>query len=78
MLETSLVVQWLGLCASTEAGKIPDLGNNILHALWHGQRRKKKLPEVDFQPMLHIQWVIWCLCHFSSARGTRDVCVASI
>ena len=44
MLETSLVVQWLRLQASTAwgMGLIPGQGSKILHAIWCGQKRKKK------------------------------------
>ena len=42
---TSLVVQWLGLCASTTGGTglIPGWGTRILHATWRGQKKKKKI-----------------------------------
>ena len=44
----SLVVQWLGLHASTAGagamGLIPGLGTKIPQALWHGQK-KKTYPE---------------------------------
>ena len=45
---TSLVIQWLRLCASTAggAGSIPGQGTDILHAAWCGQKffriKKKK------------------------------------
>ena len=41
---TSLVVPWLGLRASTAAGKglIPCQGPKILHSKWCGQKKKKK------------------------------------
>ena len=48
----SLVVQWLGLRASTAGGmgsipgqgtKIPGWGTKIMHAVWHGQKKKKIL-----------------------------------
>ena len=37
--------QWLRLCASTagDAGLIPGQGTKILHALWHGQKKKKDM-----------------------------------
>jgi len=43
-LGTSLVVQWLRLCASTarSTGLIPDAGTNVLHALKCSQKKKKK------------------------------------
>ena len=39
--QTSLVVQWLGLHASTtgDGGSVPDLGTKILHAVWCGQNK---------------------------------------
>ena len=39
---TSLVVQWLRLCASTvgDTGSIRGQGTKMLHAMWHGQNRK--------------------------------------
>ena len=39
---TSLVVQWLRLQASTAGGtgSIPGRGTEILHAAWHGQKKK--------------------------------------
>ena len=38
---TSLVVQWLGLYASTAVGTdlIPHQGTKILQATWHGQKK---------------------------------------
>ena len=41
--ETSLLVQWLGLCASTEwgEGSIPGGGTNILQAVHHSKKKKK-------------------------------------
>ena len=43
-LGTSLVVQWLRLCASTarSTGLIPDGGTNVLHALKCSQKKKKE------------------------------------
>ena len=40
----SLAVQWLGLRASTAGGRglIPGQGTKILHAVWHGQKKKKE------------------------------------
>ena len=42
--ETSLVVQWLGLCASNSeaTGLIPDWGTKVPHATWHGQIGKER------------------------------------
>ena len=41
---TSLAVQWLRLHASTAGGtgSIPGCGTKIPHAMWHGQKKKKK------------------------------------
>ena len=41
---SSLVVQWLGLCASTAGGSglIPDRGTEILQATQCGHKRKNK------------------------------------
>ena len=41
----SLVVQWLGLCASTAGGmgSIPGGGTKIPHAPWYGQKQKEKI-----------------------------------
>ena len=41
---TSLVVQWLRLCASIAwgAGSIPDQGTKIPHAVQHSQEKKPK------------------------------------
>ena len=51
-LRTSLVVQWLRLCASNAgyAGLIPGQGTKIPHAVW--QKKKKKLlePCIDLSP----------------------------
>ena len=43
-LGTSLVVQWLRLCASTarSTGLIPDGGTNVLHAFNCSQKKKKR------------------------------------
>ena len=43
MRGTCLVVQWLGLCASTSEnmGLIPGWGTKIPHAPWHSQKKKK-------------------------------------
>ena len=40
----SLVVQWLGLHASTAGGmgSIPHPGSKISHVTWHGQKEEKK------------------------------------
>ena len=39
---TSLMVQWLRLHASKagDVGSVPGWGTKILHASWHGQKRK--------------------------------------
>ena len=44
-LGTSLVVQWLGLHASTagDTGLIPGQGTKILHAVWDSQKKKDKV-----------------------------------
>ena len=43
--QISLVVQWLGLHASTtgDGGSIPGLGTKMLHAMWGGQNNNKKI-----------------------------------
>ena len=75
-METSLEVQWLGLQASNAwcTGSIPVQGTKILHAMGHGQKKKKKDKEetqnvrrreggLSVQPGLPAAcWV----------RGTRD------
>ena len=38
---TSLVVQWLRLCASTAGGVVPGHGTKIPHVSWQGQKGKK-------------------------------------
>ena len=45
MLGSSLVVQWLGLCASTAGGtgSTPGQGTEIPHATWHGKKKKEML-----------------------------------
>ena len=42
---TSLLVQWLGLLASTTqgVGLIPGMGTKIPHAMWCGQKKKDAL-----------------------------------
>ena len=49
-LGTSLVVQWLGLCASTagDMGSIPGRGTKIPQAMWHGQDVKNKKMRGDY------------------------------
>ena len=44
MLGSSLVVQWLGLPVSNAGGTglIPGGGTEILHAAWHGKKKKRK------------------------------------
>ena len=44
---TSLVIQWLRLCASNVGvvGSIPGQGTKILCALLHGQKTKTKTPQ---------------------------------
>ena len=39
------MVQWLGLRASTAGGtgSIPGRGTKILHAVWHGPKKKEKM-----------------------------------
>ena len=51
-LGTSLAVQWLRLRTSTAGGtgSIPGRGTKILHAVWHGQKEKKKLYVFVFRP----------------------------
>ena len=43
-METSLEVQWLGLCASTagDLGSIPDQGTKIPYAIQKKEEKKKK------------------------------------
>ena len=43
-LGTSLLVLWLRLHASTAGGtdSIPGWGTKILHATWHGRKKKNK------------------------------------
>ena len=43
-LGTSLAVQWLRLSVSSvrDVGSISGWGTEILHALWHGQKKKKR------------------------------------
>ena len=38
------MIHWLGLCAviPESLGSIFDQGTKILHATWHGQKKKKK------------------------------------
>ena len=42
--DTSLAVQWLGLCASRTGGmgSISGLGTKVLHTVWCDQKKKKK------------------------------------
>ena len=49
---TSLVVQWLRLCASSAGimGLIPSQRTKILHAEQHGQKGKNKN---EFEPLPH-------------------------
>ena len=44
LVETSLAVQWLRLCASTAggAGSIPGQGSKILHASWCSQKKRER------------------------------------
>ena len=46
-MRTSLVVQWLRLCAAKAGvtGSIPGWGTKILHATWCGKQLKKKKTE---------------------------------
>ena len=53
ILETSLGVQWLTLCAFNAVGMglIPDWGTKIPHALWYGQNKhKNKQPPPKKKP----------------------------
>ena len=61
ILETSLGVQWLTLCAFNAVGMglIPDWGTKIPHALWYGQNKhKNKQPppqkKTQTKPMLSL------------------------
>ena len=47
-LGTSLLVQWLGLHASTAKGMgvIPGWGTWIPYAAWHSQKKKEKKNEI--------------------------------
>ena len=56
----SLVVQWLGLRTFTAegAGSIPGQGIKIPQAVWHGQKKKKKL--VEFTREVILVWAcLW-------------------
>ena len=46
--ETSLVVQWLGICAlaAKGLGSIPGRGTRILQAVRHGQKKKDKWEKI--------------------------------
>ena len=48
---TSLAVQWLRLQASTAGGvgSIPGWGNKIMHDVWCGKKKKKKINTPCFQ-----------------------------
>ena len=49
-MDTSLVVQWLRLCAG-DTGSIPVLGTKIPHASWPKKKKKKKfLKEENMTP----------------------------
>ena len=43
VIGTSLVVQWLRLCASSAGsmGSIPGQGTKIPHAMWRGKKKEK-------------------------------------
>ena len=47
---TSLVIQWLRLCASTAGGTdlIPGWGTKILWAMWHSQKKKNYWQYLDW------------------------------
>ena len=49
--DTSLVVQWLRLCASTEdgTGSMLGQGTEIPHVAWHGQKKTKKRIDIEKQ-----------------------------
>ena len=51
---TSLVVQWLRLCTSNAGGMglTPGRGTRILHAMLHGQKKKKKLTKMKARKCL--------------------------
>ena len=58
MWRTSLVVQWLRLCASTTGGlgSIPGQGTKILHATSCNQKKKKKKQNSRGKWTIH-KWV---------------------
>ena len=51
-LGTSLVVQWLGLHASTTGGLglIANWGTKILYATWHGKKKKLYIYKIKCGP----------------------------
>ena len=61
---TCLVVQWLGLCASTSEnmGLIPGWGTKIPHAPWHSQKKKKK-GNYDEEDLRNLYGCNHCIIH---------------
>ena len=56
---TSLVVQWLGLCAPTAGGTgwIPGWGTRISHATWHSQ--KKMFNKIKFNKIILLRYDLY-------------------
>ena len=70
MAGTSLVVQWLRLCAATAGGtaSIPVGETKTLHAMWHGQRQKKKESKWQARTKFHLKTSVWYLLFSSDVK----------
>ena len=64
-LGNSLVFQWLGLGASIAGGtgSIPGGRTKIPHAVWHGQKKRKRKKELD---LVSVTEVFFCFASLSS------------
>ena len=60
MMETSLIVQWLGLCASTagDPDSIPGWESKILHATWQGQKTNAPSPNKQTKNVMMLAAII--------------------
>ena len=73
-LGTSLAVWWLRLCTSNAGGmgSIPGWGTKIPYAVWHDQKKKKKIYFFLFQVEIDYPWKL-CLLFTTVMRLTGRI-----
>ena len=81
VLGTSLVVQWLGLCASTpgDTGSIPGLRTKIWQVEWGCTPTPppKKIPEKTWSSYLRAHSLIWVKYKSKKVKESEETCAQS-